>query len=74
MSHRRTFLELFLKPWKACGKVRLANTRTNKSSTVYNVNSYTMTIEANNKTRLLFIKCLLTCVMTKLDVTRHYWF
>ena len=29
------------------GKVRIANTRTNKSSTVYNVNSYTVSLVAN---------------------------
>ena len=31
------------------GKVRLANTRTNKSSTVYNVNSYTVSLVANSR-------------------------
>ena len=29
--------------------MRVANTRTNKSSTVYNVNSYTVSLVANNK-------------------------
>ena len=31
------------------GKVRQANTRTNKSSTVYNTNSYTVSLVANNR-------------------------
>ena len=49
LNHHRTLTELFFETIEACGKVRLANAQTNKSSTVYNVNSYTMAIEANNK-------------------------